>query len=81
MTAIVAPAPAAVSIWTITANPSDVPGKHVARRHECRAGGVFATGDHRVADTLDEVRAMLPSGLTRFPSDLDDDPVIVESWP
>ena len=80
MNAIIAPAPEPLSIWTVTANTSDYPGQYVARRHECRTGGVFASDDHHVADTLDEVRTMLPRGLVRFPRDAADDPVIVESW-
>lgn len=72
---------AALSIWTITRNPSDHPGKHVARRHLVmpvdQAG---PTADHFIADTLDQARACLPPGLINLGRNEADDPVIVESW-
>lgn len=70
----------ALSIWTITENPADFPGKFVARRHEIAAGDHNATADHLVADTLDALRWKLPAGLTRLARSVEDDPVIVESW-
>jgi len=64
-------------IWTITENPSDFPGKFVARRHVV---GMGATCDCHVADSLEGVRALLPAGLIMLPREEGDDPVIVESW-
>ncbi|WP_230770581.1 hypothetical protein [Sphingomonas sp. Leaf4] len=70
-----------LSIWTITRNPSDLPGRHVARRHAIEADGLpHATDDHFVGDTLDQVRAQLPTGLFNLGRQPADDPVIVESW-
>tara|TARA_R110000868_G_scaffold118062_9_gene313341 strand:- start:2909 stop:3136 length:228 start_codon:yes stop_codon:yes gene_type:complete len=70
-----------LDIWTITQNPSDHPGKFVARKHVIRAGETAVTEDHHIADTLEEVRQMLPRrGLIRLPRARGDDPVIVESW-
>lgn len=66
-----------LSIWTVTENPSDFPGKFVARRTEVGAG---PTDDHHVAETLDEVRAMLPPDLIRMTRVPADDSVIVEVW-
>lgn len=65
-----------MNIWTVYASPLDYPGQFVARRwifHE-------PTGDLLVADTLEELRAMLPAGLERFERFDGDDPVIVECW-
>lgn len=72
--------PAELSLWAITENPSDFPGKFVARRFIIGAGVYAVTVDHHVADTLEDVRAMLPGHLVRLPRDPDDEPIIVESW-
>lgn len=69
-----------LSVWTVTENPSDHPGKFVARRHVVGRGEVRPTDDHHIADTLAEVRDMLPAGLYPLPRQPGDDPVIVESW-
>jgi hypothetical protein len=69
-----------MSMWVITANTSDFPGKHVVRRHEIGSGTEKATHDHHVGDTLDEVRAFVPDWAVRFDRDANDDPVIVEIW-
>lgn len=71
---------AELSMWVITQNPSDFPGKFVAREWLVGAGCQAATLNHHVADTLDGVRAMLPVGLVVLPRDPSDDAVIVESW-
>ncbi len=79
--AITAPAPEAMSIWTITASPSDHAGKHVIRRHEIGADGQPGpTDEHHVCDTLDQARGFVPPGLVCFERDPSDDAVIVESW-
>jgi hypothetical protein len=65
-------------IWTVYANPSDLPGKFVARPFSSKLGGPF--GFAIVADSLDKCRAALPWGLTRQPRNPADDPVVVEIW-
>ncbi|MEN2749265.1 hypothetical protein [Sphingomonas sp. T9W2] len=70
-----------LSIWTITANPNDYPGQHVARRHVIMpAEEAGPTDDLRIADNLDQVREQLPAGLVNLGREPTDDPVIVESW-
>lgn len=69
-----------LEIWTITENPSDHPGKFVARKHVVKAGESMATEEHFARDTLDEARAAIPRRLFRIPRSRGDDPVIVESW-
>jgi len=69
-----------MSLWTVTENPRDFPGKFVARLHVVEAGQVFATKVHMVADTLQEIRRLLPPGLARIPRSEIDDDVIVETW-
>lgn len=71
---------AELSMWVVTQNPTDFPGKFVAREWLIGAGCQAATLNHHVADTLDHVRSMLPPELCRLPRDPSDDPVIVESW-
>lgn len=67
-------------MWTITENPTDFPGKFVARKWLIEAGAMAVTDEHHVADTLFAVRDLLPPHLVRLPRDPNDDPVIVESW-
>ena len=69
-----------LGMWAITHNPSDHPGKFVARKWLIGIGTMAATADHHVADTLDAVRDKLPRDLIPIPRHPSDDPVIVESW-
>jgi len=73
--------PDTLTLYVITANTSDYPGRHVVRRHHVGPGTVGV--DCRpvaVAADLDGARASVPDGLHRLPPDPTDDPVIVESW-
>lgn len=63
-------------MWTVYDNPSDYPGKFVARMSFYDR----ATSNVLVADTLEELRGLLPPRLTRLERDPNDDPVIVEVW-
>ena len=71
-----------LNIWTIYVSPADYPGQYVARRFV--VGGKDShhgpTNEMFVADTLEEVRALLPPGLICMPREPGDDRVIVESW-
>lgn len=70
-----------LSIWTIYDNPSDFPGKFVARRFVVYgATGPLATPEVFEADSLDEIRAMIPQGLFRMEPWQGDDIKIVETW-
>jgi len=70
-----------LNLWTVYANPSDYPGKYVARRSEVRGDGPTVTADLIVADTLRAIREELRNrGLLCLARDPDDDPVIVEIW-
>ncbi len=73
--------PDRLSLWTITRNPLDFPGKHVARRHIVTPGDEAGpTAEHLVGDTLDQVRALLPAGLVNIGRNPADAPKIVEVW-
>lgn len=65
-------------VWTICENPSDHPTKFTARPHSSRNGAALQFV--MVADSLPDIRLMLPPGLHRLARDPSDDPVIVETW-
>jgi len=65
-----------LAIWVVYQNPRDRPGKCIARKWL----NDQPTDEVLVAATLDELRAMLPPGLTRLGRRMEDDPVIVETW-
>lgn len=69
-------------IWTIYDHPKDHPDSFVARLWivELDAKLIIATSDMFVADTLEELRSLLPLGLTRLSRYPGDDPVIIEAW-
>jgi hypothetical protein len=69
-----------LSIWTITCDPIDAPGKFVTRRHAITADGAVATADHTIADTLGSARNAVPVGSVNIGREPADDPVILESW-
>jgi hypothetical protein len=73
------PAIEPLDIWTVYHNPSDYPGKYVARKFTVTKD-VTATRDMFVADTIEEIRALLPQGLYHLTRQPDDDPVIIETW-
>ncbi len=70
-----------LNLWTVYDNPSDYPGQFVARRFIITGpAGPFATGEMFTADTLEEIRAMIPQGLFRMEPWQGDDIKIVETW-
>ena len=68
-----------LAIWTIFNKPLDMPDAYVARKFLIGQQPV-PTDEMFSAQTLDEVRGMLPEGLFRLERNPADDPVIVESW-
>lgn len=69
----------ALPMWVVTFNSSDRPGCYAARLHMTLPEHVV-TNAVIVGQTLDDVRAALPEGLTCLARAADDDPVIVEVW-
>ena len=68
-------------MWTVYENPSDYPGKFVARKFVIGRGTFEPSlNDVHVADTLEAVRGMIPVGLVCTRRQPDDDPCIVEVW-
>ena len=66
--------------WVLSGADLEYPGQLVARAHTAdHTGGVYLPGA-LVADTLDDLRAMLPAGLTRHGRTSVDPPDVVEVW-
>lgn len=68
--------------WTIYDHPSDYPDHWVVRPFRSEDGRV-RPGMAKLADTLEEARALVPIdrfGLHRMEPSPGDDPVIAETW-
>lgn len=71
----------ALTGWTIYRSPRDYPGQFVARRWIVPTGGdLMATNEMFTADTLNELRQLLPLGLVNIGRMPGDEPQIVEVW-
>jgi hypothetical protein len=72
-----------LEIWTIFDHPQDYPEMVVARRFEVQQGNSepVSTQDVKLGSSVEEVRRLLPPGLSRIPRDPGDPPSVVESWP
>jgi hypothetical protein len=70
-----------LSIWTVYFDPKDHPEKYVVKRWEVGDGpDPRPTDDIFVSDSLPELRALIPPGMTMMGRFGDDDPCIVEVW-
>lgn len=68
-------------IITVFFNPKDCPDKYIARIFVVESGKTMATKYCIVADTLEGMRAQIPTNhLLCFPRSPEDDPCVVESW-
>ncbi|MBR3796007.1 MAG: hypothetical protein IKK34_08265 [Clostridia bacterium] len=68
-------------IITVFFSPKDCPGKYIARIFVVEPGKTMATKYCTVADTLEAMRAHIPTNqLLCFPRSPEDDPCVVESW-
>ena len=68
-------------VWVITENPSDMPGKTVARRQDVYPDRIEISVTDFIVASLEELRERFRSmGLVCLGRDPADDPVIVESW-
>jgi len=71
-----------LSMWTLYDRPRDYPQHYVARRFEVASGHIYPrpTNDMFTADSLEELRMLLPPGLVCLGRNPSDDPNIVETW-
>lgn len=73
--------PDVLEIWTVYEKPRDTPAfRFVVRVHEVRAGVSGPTGRAWGAQTLEDIRSIIPHHLHRLDRMDGDDPVIVETW-
>lgn len=67
-------------VWALTDTDTEHPGRYVARAHEAdRHGGTLLPGA-LVANSLNELRAMLPTELTRRDRTSAVPPDVIETW-
>ena len=70
-----------LDLWTIYQHPDDYPGEYVARKFSVGWGKAEASATEMfVADTLAEIRALIPPGMFCLKRDPRDEPHIVETW-
>lgn len=68
--------PGGLEIWVVYDNPTDYPGKFVARR----TLSSVPTEEVLLADSLDELRERAPRGLVVLPRHSGDPAHVVETW-
>ena len=66
-----------VPLIVVYNGPKDYPDKYVARLWDINSK---PTQYIIIKDTMDEIRASIPVGMTKFEPFKNDDPVIVETW-
>lgn len=75
------PTPEPLVVWGVYCRPIEYPDHYVARRFVANAQGEpIPTKEVLLADSLDQLRAMAPAGLTPVPRHPLDDPSMVEMW-
>lgn len=72
-------------IWTIYERPGDYPNSFIARPFSTlvgasQGGEPYGMRCHLEAATLNELRLLLPMGLTRLDRSPGDESAIVETW-
>ena len=69
-----------LTIFTIYDHPKDQPEHFVVRQWFTNGGPEPIAGEAKLAKTIREARAWIPSGLVRFERNPGDDPCILETW-
>lgn len=70
-----------MDIFVVYSNPKDAPGRFVVRKWYVRAGETLPGPITANAPTLERAVSLgVPPGLVRLPRNVNDDPVIVETW-
>jgi hypothetical protein len=69
-------------MWTVYYNPSDYPGRYVARMHVVgkNKNESGPTDQMFTGDSLEEIRGLIPYGLVCLTRQEGDDSSIVETW-
>jgi len=66
--------------WALSATDTEHPGKYVVRAYEANHQGGTLLPGVLIADTLDELRAMLPANLTQTDQTSALPPDMIEVW-
>jgi hypothetical protein len=75
------PDPTVLNVYTIYRSPLDHPDFYVIRRFEVLPSGqMVATPDVTLGLDIEEMRRLVPYGLTRLYRDPDDHSSVVETW-
>jgi hypothetical protein len=69
-----------LSQYAIYDHPRDFPDHFVVREWRVHDGQVYPAEDCWLTNTLEEARALIPSGMYNFGRFPTDDPVILEVW-
>lgn len=69
-----------IPMIAIYVHPKDYPDKYVARLWATGKFGPRASLYIVIADSLEDIRKAVPPGMFRWPRDVKDDPVLVETW-
>lgn len=69
-----------LDIFVITHKTKDFGELYVIRKHEISPGETHPTDEFKTANSLEEARNLIPEGKVCLARDVNDDPVIVESW-
>jgi hypothetical protein len=70
----------ALVVWVIYEHPSDCPGGYVLRAQYAGRDGLSASRVAWRGNHPDELRAILPPGVTCLGRNPDDEPQILEVW-
>jgi hypothetical protein len=70
-----------LEMYTIYEHPRDYPRSFVVRRSHLEGAAAFVDLlPYALSPHLDGARHVIPEGLVNMGRDVDDDPVIVETW-
>jgi hypothetical protein len=71
-----------LAMWTVYDNPTDYPGKFVARRFDVDGSGPKPTASIIIMEDLEALRDVLQFelGLVKLMRNEGDEPQIVETW-
>ena len=70
-----------LTMWAIYDHPKDYPDLYVARMFLVSSGNGAPTSNIKTNSDLDVIRSEMRNlGLVQIPRDVNDDPVIIETW-
>lgn len=67
-------------MWVVYERPTDFPEKYVGRRFLIKGDRDEPTAEVKIADSLEELREMIPQGMFRLGRDFGNRVQILEVW-